>query len=123
AVLIGTAFLRCPEATISDVHRRALAQMADDGTVLTNVFSGRPARGIVNRLVREVGPISKIAPEFPLAGAAIGPLRSASEAASSLDFAQMWAGQAAPLGREMPAGELTRTLAREGLERLGSLSR
>ena len=121
-VQIGTAYLRCPEARISSVHRRALESVADDGTALTNVFSGRPARGIVNRLVREVGTISALAPEFPLAGAAVAPLRAASEAAGSSDFAQMWAGQAAPLGRAIDAGDLTRSLATEALERLRCLT-
>jgi nitronate monooxygenase len=122
AVLIGTAYLRCPEARISDVHRRALEEVSDDGTAITNVFSGRPARGIVNRLVREVGPMSEVAPEFPLAGMAIAPLRSATEAKGSPDFAQMWAGQAASLGRAMPAGELTRRLADETHDRLRFLT-
>ena len=109
-------------AIVSIARFEALVTLADDGTAVTNVFSGRPARGIVNRLVWEVGPMSEEAPEFPLAGPAIAPLRAASERAGSTDFAQMWAGQAAPLGREMPARELTGTLAREGLERLRGLA-
>lgn len=121
AVQIGTAYLFCPEATIRPVHRDALARASDDCTVLTNVFSGRPARGIVNRLIREVGPISDAAPEFPLAGGAVAPLRAQSEAAGSEDFAQMWSGQAARLGRELPAGELTKLLAREALARFRNL--
>lgn len=121
AVQIGTAYLRCPEAIVSRVHLRALEEVADDGSALTNIFSGRPARGIVNRLLREVGPMSEVAPEFPLAGAAIAPLRTASEAAGSTDFAQMWAGQAASLGRSAPAGELTRLILEEALARLASL--
>ena len=79
------------------------------------MFSGRPARGIVNRIVREVGPMSDLAPAFPLASGAVAPLRSKSEGAGSADFAQMWAGQSAALGRELPAGELTRKLAAETL--------
>jgi nitronate monooxygenase len=115
AVQLGTAYLFCPEALIKPVHREALRNLKDDQTALTNVFSGRPARGIVNRLMREVGPMSDLAPEFPLASAAIAPLRQKSEAAGSPDFAQMWSGQAAALGREMPAGELTKLLAKEAL--------
>jgi nitronate monooxygenase len=115
AVQLGTAFLFCPEATIKAVHRQALTNAADYETALTNVFSGRPARAIVNRIVREVGPMSDLAPAFPLAGGAIAPLRSKSEAAGSADFAQMWAGQSAALGRELPAGELTKRLAAETL--------
>jgi nitronate monooxygenase len=113
AVQLGTAYLFCPEAIISDAHRRALRQAKDDATVVTNVFTGRPARGIVNRLVREAGPMSTVAPPFPLAFGAVAPLRSATEASG--DFAPMWAGQSARLGRELPAGELTRQLAAETL--------
>ena len=115
AVQLGTAYLLCPEATLSAVHRRALKNLKDDGTALTNVFSGRPARGIVNRLIREVGPMSPLAPPFPLASSAIAPLRKQSEAAGSEDFAQMWSGQAGRLCRELPAAELTKQLAAETL--------
>jgi len=121
-VQLGTAYLFCPEALIRPVHLQALKKVKDNGTALTNVFSGRPARGIVNRLIREVGPMSAMAPEFPLAAGAIGPLRSKSEAAGLEDFAQMWSGQAAHLGRELPAGELTRRLAAEARARLGSFA-
>ncbi len=122
AVQIGTAYLFCPEARIHPVHREALHQAKDDQTAITNVFSGRPARGIVNRIVREVGPLSEFTPPFPLAGAAIAPLRAKSEAAGSADFAQMWAGQSAHLGRDLPATELTTRLAAETLARLESLA-
>jgi nitronate monooxygenase len=115
AVQLGTAYLLCPEATLSAVHRQALKNLKDNGTALTNVFSGRPARGIVNRLIREVGPMSPLAPPFPLAGSAIAPHRKQSEAAGSEDFAQMWSGPAGRLCRELPAGELTRQLAAETL--------
>ena len=112
-VQLGTAFLFCPEATLSSLHRAALARAHDDSTVLTNVFTGRPARGIVNRLVREVGALSELAPSFPLANAAIAPLRAAAEQRGSNEFSPLWAGQAASLGRELPAGELVRRLAAE----------
>jgi nitronate monooxygenase len=108
AVQLGTAYLFCPEAKISPVHRQALKK---GQTAITNVFSGRPARGIVNRLVRELGPMSDLAPQFPLAASAIAPLRKKSETAGSEGFAQMWSGQSASLGRELPAGELTQFLA------------
>lgn len=121
AVQLGTAYLFCPEATIKEVHRRSLEGAADDGTSVTNLFSGRPARGIVNRFMREEGPLSGFAPDFPLAGAAVFPLRAASEAKGSPDFAQMWSGQAASLGRAMPAKELTLELANETLGRLATL--
>ncbi|MVA96121.1 2-nitropropane dioxygenase [Nitratireductor sp. CAU 1489] len=111
AVQIGTAYLQCPEALTAPGHRAALAAARDDQTVLTNVFTGRPARGLLNRIVREVGPLSAEAPAFPLAAAAVGPLRARAEKTGSRDFSPLWAGQAAALGRAMPAGDLTRDLA------------
>ena len=121
-VQIGTAYLPCPESRISAPYRTALASARDDGTALTNVMSGRPARGIVNRLIREVGPVTPLAPQFPLAAAAVAPLRAKAEAAGSGDFSPMWAGQAAALGRAVPARETTERLvaqAQAELRRLG----
>jgi len=118
AVQIGTAYLFTPEATIAEPHRRALAAGPDRATALTNIFTGRPARGIVNRLMHEIGPIARDAPPFPLAGGALAPLRSASEQDGSEDFMSLWSGQAAGLGRAMPADKLTRHLADEALARL-----
>lgn len=115
AVQIGTAYLFCPEAKVPAPHMQALRSAKDDDTALTNVFTGRPARGIVNRIMRELGPISDAAPAFPLAGGALAPLRAASEPKGSDDFMSLWSGQAARLGREMPAGELTRRLAEEAI--------
>jgi nitronate monooxygenase len=120
-VQIGTAYLWCPEAKISAPHRAALQSARDDGTALTNLMTGRPARGFVNRLMREIGPVADIAPEFPLAAGALAPLRAKAEAQGSGDFSPMWAGQAAALGRALPAGELTRKLAAEALKRLRRL--
>ena len=119
AVQIGTAYLFCPEARVAAAHRQALRSARDDETVLTNVFTGRPARGILNRIVREVGPMSELAPAFPLAGGALAPLRSASEPFGSGDFMSLWSGQSAHLGRELPAGEMTRRLAAEALAKFG----
>jgi nitronate monooxygenase len=121
-VQIGTAYLRSPEAKISAPHRAALRSAADDATVLTNVMTGRPARGIVNRITREVGPVSDLAPEFPLAAGALAPLRAKAEAAGSGDFSPMWSGQAAALGRDLPAGELTTALAAEAQAALRRLA-
>lgn len=92
AVQVGTAFLLCHEATTSEVHRRALLATGDKATTLTNVFSGRPARGIVNRAIRELGPISSVAPTFPQAATAITALRQQAEAAGSGDFSPLWCG-------------------------------
>src|SRR5690606_7313162 len=113
AVQIGTAYLLCPEAKVSAGHRAALSSAASDATVLTNVFTGRPARGIVNRLVREVGPMAEAAPPVPLPGGAVAQLRARAEAAGSTDVTPLWSGQAARHARELPAAELTRRLALE----------
>ena len=110
-VQIGTAYLLCPEATTSAPHRAALKSPAAEHTALTNLFTGRPARGIVNRLMRELGPISPLAPEFPLATAAIAPLRAVAERAGSGDFSPLWSGQNARGCREVSAAQLTRELA------------
>jgi nitronate monooxygenase len=121
AVQIGTAYLLCPESKITAIHREALRNSKDNETVVTNVFTGRPARGIVNRLIREVGPMCDEAPEFPLATAALLPLRSKCETTGSTDFTPLWSGQAARLGRELPAAQLTKQLAEEALAKLGSI--
>lgn len=113
AVQIGTAYLLSSEAMISAPYRAAIRSSRDDGTVLTNVLSGRPARGIVNRLIREIGPISADAPPFPLASGALQQLRATAEARGSGDFSPLWAGQAASFARELGAGELTVALATE----------
>jgi nitronate monooxygenase len=118
AVQLGTAYLVCPESAISPVYRRALATASDDTTAITNVFTGRPARGLINRVVREVGPLSTSAPGFPLAGGALAPLRAAAERKGSGDFTPLWSGQAARLARPLPAATLTRSLADEVLARL-----
>ena len=115
-VQIGTAYLLCPEAEISPSYRRALENVADTGTAITNLFSGRPARGIANRYMNEAGPLSEAAPAFPYAATFVAPLRAASERAGSLDYMQLWAGQAAQLATAMPADELTRKLAIEALQ-------
>jgi nitronate monooxygenase len=116
-VQIGTALLFCPESKISAPHRAALRAASDDGTALTNLMTGRPARGLYNRMMRELGAISE-APAFPLAAGAIAPLRAKAEAAGSGDFSPLWSGQSAALGVEMPARELIRKLAAEAQMRL-----
>jgi nitronate monooxygenase len=121
-VQIGAALLKCPESKISALHRAALDQADSDATAVTNVMTGRPARGIVNRLLREVGPISSAAPEFPLAGGALAPLRAAAEKQGSAEFSPLWSGQAVALGRKLPVGELVKTLAAETQERLRALA-
>ena len=107
-VQIGTAYLCSPEATTSPLHRAALQSDAAKHTALTNVFTGRPARGIVNRAMRELGPLHPQTPAFPLATADMAPLRTAAEARGSSDFTPLWAGQNTLGCRSLPAAEITR---------------
>ncbi|MEX1668289.1 NAD(P)H-dependent flavin oxidoreductase [Zhongshania guokunii] len=111
AAQLGTAYLLCPEATTSSIHRAALQSDAARVTALTNLFSGGPARGIVNRLMRELGPINSAAPDFPLATTAIAPLRAKAESQDSGDFSPLWAGQNVSGCKAVLAGQLTRDLA------------
>jgi nitronate monooxygenase len=114
AVQVGTAYLFTPEAKVSASHYKALRTAKESETAVTNLFTGRPARGILNRVMRELGPMSDKTPAFPLAGGALMPLRAKGEA----DFSNLWAGQAFTLGAEMTTAELTRRLAEEGLAKL-----
>ena len=120
AAQIGTAYLFCPEVKLSPLYRAALENVNDDGTALTNLFTGRPARGAMNRLMRERGPLSNYVPRFPLAGAALAPLRAEAERKGHDDFTNLWSGQAAPIARRYPrpAAALTRCLAEEALKLL-----
>jgi len=122
-VQIGTAYLQTPESKVSAGGRAALAGAADESTVITNVMTGRPARGVVNRVMREVGPVSPDAPVFPHAATALGPLKAAAEKLGRVDFTNLWAGQSVALGRQLGAADLTRTLAAEALDRLRALSK
>ncbi len=121
-VQIGSAYLRCPESKVIAPARLALAQATDDSTVITNVMTGRPARGVANRVMREVGPISPDAPAFPHGATALGPLKAAAEKLGRVDFTNLWAGQAVRMGKEMPAAELTRALAGGALARLSQMA-
>lgn len=110
AAQVGTAYMLCPEATTSAVHRAALKSGAASHTALTNLFTGRPARGIMNRVMRELGPLSAAPPAFPLATAAIAPLRARAESLGLGDFSPLWSGQNNSACREIPAAQLTREL-------------
>jgi len=110
-VQAGTAYLCCPESSTSAVYRAALQSPQARHTALTRVFSGAPARGIVNRVMRELGAMSDAAPAFPLATARMAPLRAHAEARGSGDFSPLWSGQNASACRAVPAAEVTRELA------------
>jgi nitronate monooxygenase len=120
-VQIGTGFLLCPEAATSALHRDAVRHAHEHETVVTNVFTGRPARAFANRLASEIGLLADAAPDFPLPMGELEPLRAAAEHKGSRDFTPLWSGQAAALSREMPAAMLTQTMVRETLERLHRL--
>ena len=102
--------------------KAALGQATDDATVITNVMTGRPARGVANRVMREVGPVSADAPAFPHAATSLGPLKAAAEKLGKVDFTNLWAGQTVGLRRDLPDAELTRALAQDALTRLSALS-
>jgi len=114
AVQIGTAYLFTPEATVSASHHHALRHAQASETALTNLFTGRPARGIVNRVMRELGAINPVAPAFPQAGGALMPLKAKDEAG----FSNLWAGQALRLGKDLSTYDLTRQLAEHSLSKL-----
>ena len=111
AVNVGTAYLRTPQARITPLHAARLAGARSDDTALTNVFTGRPARGLINRFMQDLDYLDDEVPEFPLASNAVSELRTAAEAEGSDDFSHMWCGQSAALAQEQTAGELTRALA------------
>jgi nitronate monooxygenase len=121
AVQIGTAYLRCPEARTSAVHRTALETARDDQTIITNVITGRPARGIVNRVIRELGPITPAVPEFPRAHEPLAPLRVHAEENGLGDYSPLWAGQAAAMCRDIPAGALTKMFFEEAVTLMKAL--
>jgi nitronate monooxygenase len=121
-VQIGTAYLRTSESKVSAPARIALGAANDESTVITNVMTGRPARGVINRVMRDVGPVALEAPAFPHAATALTPLKMAAEKLGRVDFTNLWAGQAIALGRDTTAAELTRELAEAGLHRLSQLA-
>ena len=112
AVQLGTAYLHAPESTISAAHRNRLHE---GRTVFTNLFTGGLARGLRGRLMGGLGPVRNEAPPYPLASGALAPIRAAAEKRGDFGFGPMWAGQAAPLGKAIPAADLTRAFAADAL--------
>jgi nitronate monooxygenase len=119
AVQMGTAFLTCDEAGIPDAYKQAILDAHEDGTRLTPAFSGRPARGIVNRFMREVDDASVL--PFPLQNTLTRPLRAAAAKAGRAEFLSLWAGQGVRLARRQPAAELIERLAKETAAAVGRL--
>ena len=120
AVQLGTAFLPCPESGTSQVHKDSLLAARDDTTMITEKFSGKPARGLANRFMREMRDAPQL--PFPAQNALTGRLRAASAKAGNPDFVAMWAGQAAALSRALPAADLVAALEAETLECLDRLA-
>ena len=118
AAQIGTRYLKTPESTVSDHHRRLLNDPQPPSTVLTNVFTGRLARSFSNRIIREAGPISTDVPDYPYAIAGLAPLKDAAQ--DSGEFVSLWAGQSSTIGKEMDSGALTRELAKDAMAHLRS---
>jgi len=114
---LGTAFLTCEEAGISEAYKQALLEAREDQTRVTRAFSGRPARGIVNRFMREVEAPwwphqSSILP-FPLQNTLTRPLRTAAAGQGRAEFLSLWAGQGVRMARRMKAADLVAALAEE----------
>ena len=108
-VQVGTAYLLCPEATTSaGAPRRAAERGRAHHRHHQRLHRAGPARSIVNRLVREVGPLNGAAPAFPLAAAAVAPLRARAESRGSGDFSPLWAGQNAAACRPAPGRRRSR---------------
>jgi nitronate monooxygenase len=120
AVQIGTAYLHCPESLVTPAHRSALVSEGAEHSLFTNLFSGGLARGLWTAPMDALGPVRTEAPPFPLATAALAPLAGAAAERGEAGFRPMWAGQAARLGKPLPARELTDRLARDALARIGS---
>ncbi len=120
AAQLGTAFLPCPESGASRVHKESLLAAREDDTLVTEKFSGKPARGLVNRFMREMRDAPQL--PFPAQNALTGKLRAASAKAGNPDFVAMWAGQAVALSRALPAADLVAALEAETLECLDRLA-
>ncbi len=110
AVQVGTAYLRTPESRVSNLHRRRLGEATADDSVFTNLFTGGLARGLGNRLIDALGPVSEAAPPFPYASAALAPLRAQAESQGRGDYSPLWAGQGVALAQAEPAANLTARL-------------
>jgi len=117
-VQIGTPYLFTPEALVSEIHLSSLKMAGDNSTAITNIFSGRPARSIINRIMKDIGPMSDFPTSFPNASSALAPLKAAAEAEGRPDFSSLWSGQSAGLGESMGAADLTQKLANDTLSRL-----
>ena len=113
AAQMGTAFLVCPESAIGSAYRQALAHASATDTRTTRVFSGRPARAIVNHMAQQLAPFEHSVPAYPVQNALTGPLRRAAAQAGRADYLSMWAGQGVAAARPLPAAALVALLEQE----------
>jgi nitronate monooxygenase len=113
AAQLGTAFLACDEAGVPEAYKQAILGARESDTRITRAFSGRPARGIVNRFMTEVDAGEGAILPFPLQNALTRPLRTAAAKAGRAEFLSLWAGQGVRLARREPAAALVRRLADE----------
>ena len=120
AAQMGTAFIPCPESGASQTHKNALLAAREDITSVTEKFSGKPARGIANRFVREMGRSDAAQLAFPAQNSVTGKLRAAAAQAGNPDFLAMWAGQGLALSRALPAADLIARLESETVEAIRS---
>jgi nitronate monooxygenase len=111
-VQLGSALLRTPESGAGAAYREALATVEDIGTRQTRAFSGRPARGVINRIMNEIEAGGDI-PPYPLQNKLTSEIRSAAGEQGKADYLSLWAGQAAALARELPAEQVVREMALE----------
>lgn len=121
AAQLGTAFIPCPESGAPQAHKDELLRRKEDETTITEKFSGKPARGLVNRFITEMERAPQLA--FPAQNKVTGALRQAAGKAGKPDFLALWAGQAAPLSRALPAAELIGQLERESIEAINAISK
>jgi nitronate monooxygenase len=122
AAQLGTAYLLCPEAGTSQPYRHAIRHAGADQTVITSAFSGRRARGIVNRLAQELAGRNDL-PGYPVLNALTRDLRQRAAELNRAEFLSLWAGQAVDAARELPASQLTAVLAEESRQALGDRKR
>jgi nitronate monooxygenase len=119
---LGTAFLPCPESGASRIHKEHILAAREDSTLVTEKFSGKPARGLANRYLREMNERNAPQLAFPAQNALVAPLRAASGKAGNPDFVAMWAGQGVAMARALSAAELVAALEAETLEALDRLA-
>ena len=112
-VQLGTAFLKCPEASVHPLWKKALENSGSRETRITSAFTGRPARGIVNHLIKETEGKGYILPDFPKVGSIIKPLANSVAQKGDESFLSLWAGQSAPMSKSLPAKDLVQELTKE----------